>query len=205
MKTNTLLLSMILLMLSFSCSDDPYSEVAERKLEVMPREDWYWKMNLDFITKQETISIGLKNSMIENGYESFVRSYATESYHYLNGAISHRIVSPNSPNEHLIVSQMPDSKLNFVIMNLSNDIVTYWQGDVFLAKFDMSTGKVTGRSLAYPGYCSELGPLRKGETFSECLVRNLENFCCDFTGCAALVAAPTAVAAAATIACTGLF
>lgn len=170
----------------------------------MAREDWYWKMSLDFVTKNETLSSKVKNSMIKNGYKSYISSYAIESYHYLNGAVSHRMASPNSSEEYLIVSQTKDLEYNFVIMKFSNEIVSYWQDDVFLAQFDLNKGRVSGRE-AYPGQCSELGALRKGEVFSECLVRNLENFCCDFTGCAAIVVSPTGVAAAATIACTGIF
>jgi hypothetical protein len=204
MKTKLFAL-IIILGFGLSCSNDPEESTPSLDVVVLQTEDWYAKIGLDYVAQNESLPSNVKNAIKKSDYKGFGGSYAYETYHYANGVVSHMIASKNIPGEYLVVSKTTDNKFNLVTMSVTNQIVTYTQNGKKLIDFDLNARTSSKTNVAYPGNCSELGPKRNNEEFSECLVRNLENFCCDFTGCAAIVAMPTAVAAACTIACTGAF
>ena len=71
---------------------------------------------------------------------------------------------------------------------------------IFIATVDLEDGDDLA-GLAYPGDCDLLGPRQDGESYSECYDRNFSNFCCDFTGCAALAVSPVSVLAGIALGC----
>lgn len=202
MKTTVLFL-FILLGFSLSCSNDFEAKPAQ----IQPKEKWYLKIGLDYVSTGEVLSGKVKEIIAENKFD-FTGNYAKETYHYHGGVVSHIVASESNPDEYLIVNKISKSEYNVVKMNVSGQDVTYIQNNNVIATLDLNTKKLsTGAktNVEYPGNCSELGPKRTNEDFGECFARNFDNFCCDFTGCAAIIAMPTAVGTAIAISCSGAF
>ena len=51
------------------------------------------------------------------------------------------------------------------------------------------------------GNCDKLGPRLKEETFDDCFWRNFDNFCCDLTGCMAIITNTELVVVAIALTC----
>ena len=151
----------------------------------------------NYTLKDEDVQAINKVSTILN--EAPNSKIATLRIDYTDGAVVYTFTMPDQSMSVIKISQGELTR-NFVCgaktIQEKNYIFVNESGMESLIAFDSFMSNHLRAS------CDDLGSRRAGETFGDCFQRNWNNFCCDFIGCAAQIAAPHLIAIAIAIDCT---
>lgn len=142
----------------------------------------------------------------------------------------HDLATESGPGDRSAVSTegTPSYELAFTITYSNETVLTLSQSSLnaniykanydgidYDVTYDPASGHITaynGEELIFehtgimdggwPGDCSKTGGRKENETYADCYERNFDNFCCDFTSCAAFAMFPVPVLTAIGVACT---
>ncbi|MBN8653385.1 MAG: hypothetical protein J0L67_18300 [Cytophagales bacterium] len=183
----------------FSCSNEQ-----ELKPEVkILREDWHRLVNINYVAQNEPVHTKVKNFITKNNLgRNYELTFSNETIHFLNDGFSQILTSTKNRNEYLVVTALSTGSLSYFFVAQQDQIFSFSTENSKLFEFNATDKRVTlSRVDAYPGNCNQLGPRRRGEAYGDCFVRNWQNFCCDFDGCAAQFATGQLVAIAIGLEC----
>jgi hypothetical protein len=182
----------------FSCSNEQ-----ELKPEVkILREDWHRLVDIDFVAQNEPIQNSVQNFIAENDLgKGYSLAFSKETIHFNDGSISQVFLSFSNSDNFLVVSLSKLSGFKYFYLNQVDEAFSFRSKETTLFEFDSSKRKLVTAKTNYPGNCNAIGPPRQGEDYGDCFLRNWDNFCCDFSGCATQFAMAGAIAIAIGIDC----
>ncbi len=147
-----------------------------------------------------SVTINAQNQLPTTPYES--TSYSTIKYQDNSYVKLFKNTSDPSYSKGEIYNSLGDLISQKIInVNAANAISIYSLNGILEQHHEaVNVEQVNG----YPGDCSKLGGLKKGETWDDCWNRNMTNFCCDLIGCLTMATSPVLVSIAAGISCLTL-
>ncbi|GIL23565.1 MAG: hypothetical protein BroJett042_20780 [Bacteroidota bacterium] len=184
----------------FSCSNDQELKPETKIL----REDWHLLVNIGFIAQNEPAQSMVRGFVEKNNLgEGYSIPYSKETIHFLDGGFSQAFPSNSDLEDYLVINVSKSGKLSYFFMQGKDELFSFRSKDEVLFEFDSNKRKLVQPKRHYPGDCNQLGGPRPGESYGDCFLRNWDNFCCDFSGCASQMISGPSVAIAIGISCLG--
>lgn len=189
-------------------------EVSDNQIDFDPASnllqeypDQYEKLQIRTIESNVVVPFKIPDYLlVPSAKEYFSLGIANYKYKGYNGKEAY-VFSSALTDENFYVATKNQSGLTVLYIEVKPNAisVTSWNREIKVDYALAEDGQITKINHEYLSTlradCDELGPREGGENFSDCFVRNWNNFCCDFAGCAAQIANGPAVAGGIAIAC----